>query len=96
MSYKKRVEKLEERLNINEKEKRIVVFHLVSPDPVDLPDFPYEDSKDCKSYQRQIKELEEKDPNNEVWIVELDCEGCKEECEFAGLKVGAKRKDGGI
>lgn len=91
MSLKKRVERLEERLNLGKKEKRVIVIYSISAD-ADLPNFPYEDDKDCRSYQRQIKELEEKDADNEVWVVELFCEDCKEECKFMGLKIGAGRK----
>jgi len=87
MSHKRRVERLEERLNLNEEEKKILALTYISPDP-DLEDFPYENNEDCKSFQRQIKEIQEKDPDKQVWIVTLHCKDCKEDCEFVGKTIG--------
>lgn len=90
MSQKRRIEKLEKRLNLGEKERRIVTIHYAPgrDDKVDLEDFPYKNEEDCKSYQRQIKELEKKEPDREVWIVKLDCKDCQEDCEFTGKTIG--------
>ena len=93
MSKKSRLEKLEERLDLGEKERKIVTIHYAPgrDEKVDLEDFPYENEEDCKNYQRQIKELREKDPDRQVWIVELYCRDCKEDCEFAGMTVGVRK-----
>lgn len=89
MNKKSRLERVEERLNLREKERKILTMVIVNAGKVDLPDFPYEDTKNCKSYQRQIAELEKEKSHRQVWIVTLGCEDCKEDCEFAGKTVGA-------
>lgn len=90
MSKRRRLERIEERLNLGEKERQIVTIHYVPgrDEKVDLEDFPYENEEDCRSYQRQIKELKEKESDREVWIVKLDCKNCKEDCKFAGMTIG--------
>lgn len=90
MSQKKRVKRLEEKLNLNGREKRVIIMTYAPPRDVkpDIEDFPYKNKEDCKSYQRQIKELERKDPDREVWFVTLDCKRCKEDCKFTDMVIG--------
>jgi len=90
VSKKRRLERLEDRLNLGEKERRIVTIHYAPGrnEKVDLEDFPYEDNEDCKNYQRQIKELEKQESDKQVWIVKLDCKNCKENCKFTGVVIG--------
>lgn len=88
MSKKSRLERIEEKLNLGEKERRILTELIIDAGKVDLPGFPYEDSEECKSYQTQIKEKQEKEPDKEVWIVTVGCKDCKEKCKFAGMVIG--------
>ncbi len=90
MSKKSRLEKLEERLDLREKQRTIVRIRYAPgrDEKVDLEDFPYENEEGCESYQRQIEELEGRDPNNRVWIVTLNCKDCKEDCKFVGMVIG--------
>lgn len=90
MSQKRRLERVEERLNLG-KERRILTVLKIDAGKADLPSFPYEDCEDCKSYRRQIKELEKEEPDRQVWIVTLGCKDCKEDCEFVGKAIGVRK-----
>lgn len=93
MSLKKRVERLEKEVSLEEGEERILACQIAEAGDTDLPDFPYKNEEECKSYQRQLKEQKEKDPDKKIRVITLHCKDCKEDCQYTGKTVGAGKNE---
>ena len=74
MTIKRRLKKLEDLVDVEEKEPHIINFV-----PWDRPeDFNYDE---CKAYQREVKRIMS-EPHR-MGIIYTPCHGCKEECKNA-------------